>query len=155
MQAADNLSMRALVYRSQQKHRFSQRELNELVAHAAAKNQRLGVTGYLCYRQGLFLQYLEGPAEALEDLMHVISQDPRHEVEMTVWIDEALDDRRFPDWSMRNLTLEGQDIELEDVILQSLRLFDPRLEITGDRNRSRELLTHQLSMLCRRVGQVA
>lgn len=142
--------MKAVVYRSSARIRFSQRDLVALVDHAKARNRDLGVTGYLVYRNGIFLQYLEGPDQAVTDLMKKIAADPRHEIEMRVWWDTAR--RRLPAWTMRNLTLEGSSIDLEDIILQSLRLSDPRVRENGE-DASGALLQHQIEMLCHRLSE--
>lgn len=65
----------------------------------ARNNPRLGVTGYLHLEDGLFYQYLEGPAEGIEHLREKIARDSRHEG-MTVLDEGELESRRFPQFSM-------------------------------------------------------
>ena len=54
--------------------------LLELAEVAATKNEQLGITGYLYYRDKLFLQYLEGEQCAVEKLMAKITDAPRHQI---------------------------------------------------------------------------
>ena len=94
-----------LVYLSSARRPFSQDELVELLRQARAKNERLGITGLLLYKDGNFLQVLEGEDEAVHGLIRRIEADPRH-TDTTVLLDEPVAARAFPDWSMgfRNLS---------------------------------------------------
>jgi hypothetical protein len=84
---------------------FSQGELVDLLKQARAKNERLGVTGLLLYKDGNFLQVLEGESDIVHQLIRQIEADPRHR-DTTVLLDEPVTARSFPDWSMgfRNLS---------------------------------------------------
>ncbi len=76
-----------------------------LLTRARDKNQRLGITGLLLYRDGDFIQLLEGEREAVRGLFHTIERDPRHTRTLVLLEGEA-EQRLFPDWSMgfRNLS---------------------------------------------------
>lgn len=99
-----------LAYSSRAQTEFDDESLLELADNAAAKNETLGISGYLYYREGLFVQYLEGPQQAVEDLMDKIAADPRHEV-ITVVPIPSCPDRIFPHWYMRFL---GSDLPLSN-----------------------------------------
>ncbi|MEN9904121.1 MAG: Blue light- and temperature-regulated antirepressor YcgF [Pseudomonadota bacterium] len=66
-----------------------------LVERARHANQMHGITGQLVYYDHGFMQYLEGPAPALDDLWQLLQRDPRHyEVELLARY--PLTRRRFP-----------------------------------------------------------
>ena len=56
--------------------------LIELALKSAAKNERLGVTGFVNYDAAFqtFFQFLEGEKDTVEQLIQVIECDPRHRV---------------------------------------------------------------------------
>jgi hypothetical protein len=74
--------MFALVYTSVATAPFDESALAELARLASAKNRRLEITGYLTYESEstMFLQFLEGKKEAVEQLMATIEADSRHRV---------------------------------------------------------------------------
>lgn len=113
--------MYALLYRSRERSGLQAADLNAIIETATERNQQLGVTGLLLSGHmevipgapGEFVQWLEGPEEAVEGLYGKISDDDRHsEVEVLARgpLDEILassrldvdleGDRLFPDWSM-------------------------------------------------------
>ena len=53
----------------------------------------------LLYREGKFLQVLEGPEDAVRDRMSAITRDTRHQ-NMWILLQEPISDRHFPDWTM-------------------------------------------------------
>ena len=67
-----------LLYRSAQLHEFTAVQMRQLVRQSRACNAARGVTSLLLYRDGLFLQLLEGGCEAVEPLYARIAADPRH-----------------------------------------------------------------------------
>jgi hypothetical protein len=95
--------MRGIVYASVAQTDFDDEALDELGRLAAARNDELGVSGYLYFETGRFFQYIEGEHDAVTELMARIELDPRHEV-MHVVYDDRLQQRRFPGWGMRVLT---------------------------------------------------
>jgi hypothetical protein len=115
--------MKAILYISEAKVAFSPDDLNELAVSSGIKNDRLGITGYLYFEKGLFLQYIEGEGESLDLLYHTIASDTRHRV--TGFITEDLDERRFPNWSMKNIgEVMGENSTVEQTVIQTIRLFD-------------------------------
>ena len=77
----------------------------DLVVDAARRNRSLGLTGFVAAHDGLYFQYLEGPADNLSDLWTRIMADRRHEVKAQVrW---PASRRRFPTWSMQELGTQG------------------------------------------------
>ena len=64
--------MYRLVYLSAAKTLFSKAELLDLLVKAREKNHRRGLTGILLYRNGDFLQLLEGEKTVVEEIFATI-----------------------------------------------------------------------------------
>lgn len=88
-----------LTYVSSARALFSAGELRGLLGQARANNERDAITGMLLYRDGNFMQTIEGPAEAVETLHSRLERDPRH-VGLSVLLSGERAERRFDGWSM-------------------------------------------------------
>lgn len=97
--------MYRLVYVSAATVPFAKADLLALLAKAREKNQAQGITGMLLYKDGDFLQLIEGERAAVKALFDVIKMDPRHNGTIVVE-EEETDERVFDSWSMgfRDLT---------------------------------------------------
>lgn len=104
------MSLITLIYGSSAIDSFSEAELIALLEKSRANNQPLGVTGMLVYRDGNFLQVLEGEAEQVDALFTKISRDPRHRG-ILVFMRRALPQREFSDWSMGFVNLDTVNAE--------------------------------------------
>lgn len=93
-----------LVYVSTATQPFSREQLLQLLEKSRTNNAKVSVTGLLLYKDGFFIQALEGPRDAVQQVFQRISQDPRHDVGATLQTGDS-NFRQFPDWSMgfRNL----------------------------------------------------
>jgi hypothetical protein len=91
---------------------FNSTELRDMLKESHARNQEAGITGMLLYKDGQFMQVLEGTPEAVTATFSRISRDSRHHGIM-VLVKGAVQERRFPGWSMafRDLNLpDHQDV---------------------------------------------
>ena len=97
--------MYQIVYVSAATELFSKSGLLDLLAGSRQNNERLGVTGMLLYKEGDFIQLLEGEAPVVKALFAKIMADPRHHSTFVLFEGEVAA-RLFPDWSMgfRNLS---------------------------------------------------
>ena len=68
---------------------------------AKTNNQRFQITGALICRSDLYLQFLEGPASAIDCVYQNIRRDDRH-VEVTLLAEGGAQAQLFPDWAMRD-----------------------------------------------------
>jgi hypothetical protein len=75
------------------------RELDAIVKCAHSRNADLGITGALVFTGEKFAQALEGPQQAVAELMDSIIKDQRHRDVETVPIPQ-ISGRRFDDWSL-------------------------------------------------------
>src|SRR5687767_6279847 len=93
-----------LVYVSSAINLFNSDELKDLLEISRRNNSALDITGMLLYRDGNFIQALEGDEQAVRALFEKISRDPRHKGIVTL-VQGETPEREFPDWSMgfRNL----------------------------------------------------
>jgi hypothetical protein len=91
--------MLQLVYVSSATTHFSKAELLELLTKSRTKNSALGITGMLLYKDGNFMQMLEGEDDPVRQLFETIVKDPRHHNSI-VLIDELAETAFFADWSM-------------------------------------------------------
>lgn len=91
--------MLSIAYSSRAAESFDPAHLVDLLLQSRRNNKRLGLSGMLVYRDGLFLQVIEGPEEVLRNRMAVIASDPRHS-DVSVLIEETVDERMFPAWTM-------------------------------------------------------
>lgn len=98
----------SLVYTSQNERPFSHEALLALLEKARDTNAGLGVTGMLLYKDGAFIQALEGEKKAVTDLAEKISHDPRHHA-FFVCNQQEVAKRQFPDWSMGFQDLNATD----------------------------------------------
>jgi hypothetical protein len=74
-------------------------EIDRILSAARIRNESLQVTGALISTQDNFAQILEGPQDALDQLMESIERDPRHtEVRTLLRQDNVL--RTFEGWHM-------------------------------------------------------
>lgn len=98
--------MLQIIYVSSAKTLFSSAELVELLRKAREKNTRLGITGMLLYKDGNFIQVLEGPDDKVSELFATISQDPRHRA-IIAMSRRSIEKTEFGDWSMGFTDMAG------------------------------------------------
>ncbi len=73
--------------------------LSAILSTARRNNPLHGITGALICRHDVYLQLLEGDAEAVDPLFERISKDNRH-LAVTLLSRTETGDRLFPDWDM-------------------------------------------------------
>jgi hypothetical protein len=110
--------MKRIIYGSQATEDFSPEQLIELLASVRASNVRAGLSGMLLYCGRSFLQLLEGDEAALEQTYRRIEADSRH-TNLRLLLDETVDERLFPDWSM------GFDHVDDDELAEELPGYTP------------------------------
>jgi len=98
----------SLLYLSESTVPFSKRDLRELLTKSRENNSKLGITGMLLFKEGKFMQVLEGHKESVLPLFEKISSDPRHS-RITTLFQGTSSQRDFPDWSMGFYDLNSPD----------------------------------------------
>ena len=91
--------MFALVYVSTATIRWSDTDLDQLLQRSRRDNLIADITGLLLFKDGNFMQILEGPRDAVLKLLAKIRSDTRHQGLMVLF-EEETPHREFKDWSM-------------------------------------------------------
>src|SRR5213595_2894430 len=73
--------------------------VDAIVATSIANNPKHGITGVLCYGNGVFMQALEGGRNEVSRLYRQIVLDARHEDVVLLHYEEILE-REFAGWAM-------------------------------------------------------
>ncbi|PZF57653.1 hypothetical protein DEJ23_05765 [Curtobacterium sp. MCSS17_008] len=97
--------MRSLVYTSTQTRPITDSELAQILAVGREKNTRLGVTGMLAHKGDNCIGILEGEDDVVHARFEQVRMDPRH-TNVRVLLDETIQQRSFPDWSMAFQSLD-------------------------------------------------
>ena len=93
------MALHTIIYVSSSVRMMQTDELDELLEQAMSCNAGHGITGMLLYRDGNFMQTLEGDKNAVHELYARIVKDKRHQGLIQL-LDEPLASRQFADWSM-------------------------------------------------------
>jgi hypothetical protein len=78
--------------------------LFDILKKSKANNQKIGITGVLCYSEGIFLQVLEGGRLVVNALYNRIASDARH-FDVMLLSYEEIAERQFPNWFMGHIDL--------------------------------------------------
>lgn len=78
-------------------------DLKDILASARKNNGGLGLTGALCFLDGVYMQYLEGEQEIIDTLYLRIRDDSRHS-QVRMLERRKIQERVFPTWSMALVT---------------------------------------------------
>lgn len=114
----------SLVYVSAGVRVFGEEEIKEILAQSHRNNARDGITGMLLYRDGNFLQVLEGPDAAVQSTLQRIRGDKRHGG-IVVLKKQNIDDRNFSEWTMAFRTVGSAE-------MQEVEGYSPFMELSFD-----------------------
>jgi hypothetical protein len=78
--------------------------IESILSQSRHHNPVSGVTGILCYGDGIFLQCIEGGRMQVSDLFGSIQKDDRHKDVALLHFEEILE-RRFGGWSMGQVNI--------------------------------------------------
>ena len=88
-----------LVYASTASQPFRETALDQLLVEFRRFNTENDITGMLLFRDGRFIQVLEGASSVVASLTERIGRDSRHH-DMRILLSEPITERKFADWSM-------------------------------------------------------
>lgn len=80
--------------------------LDRILEKARRNNPPRGITGLLCYSNGVFVQVLEGGREPVSGLLGTIFTDNRHK-ELQLLLFEEIAERHFGNWSMGKVNIDS------------------------------------------------
>ena len=128
-----------LVYVSSASLPFSGEDLRALLVTCRKNNAELGVTGMLLYKDGNFMQVLEGDEGAVRELYARIEADARHGGEITLQ-QGFTEGRQFPDWSMGFRDLDASEARADPAYNEFLNAPLTGYEFSGSPSRAQKLL---------------
>ncbi len=99
-----------IVYVSTASLELSRADLLKLLKESVGRNSRANITGLLLFKDGAFMQALEGEESVVIALFSKISRDPRHHHVIPL-IHETIEQRYFPDSAMAFRDLETADLK--------------------------------------------
>ena len=111
--------MKRIMYISTLAQNLSDEEIDQIGRTASENNTKIGVTGVLLSAHEFFFQILEGDGDKIDRLVERIRLDPRHRDVLILKAEQDVDERLFPDWSMRTVRLGRES----DMILQAIRIM--------------------------------
>jgi hypothetical protein len=93
-----------LMYASRAANSVNPDDLAAILKKSKTNNPPIGVTGVLCFSDGIFLQVLEGGRSPVSALYNKIACDPRHH-DVVLLSYEEVSERSFAGWSMGQVNL--------------------------------------------------
>lgn len=117
-------AMEQLIYVSTASAAVAGGDVFDITQRSSLRNPQRGITGFLVFANGLFLQYVEGPPAALDTLLDDLSRDPRHH-SIKVLDRRPLRERAFPGWKMKRLQIADHAVLAEDLVAQLRELGIP------------------------------
>ena len=104
--------MHFLIYTSSASHLMSDPELTILLGDCRDRNVHDGITGMLLYKDGSFMQVLEGNKENVFRTYARIQKDTRHK-DISLLREREIEDRNFGGWSLGFKSIDTSDLERE------------------------------------------
>lgn len=105
-----SLALHRIVYVSTSVPPFTEKALVNLLTQARQRNHEAGITGMLLYKEGNWMQLLEGSAQEVRNTFDRIRSDTRHQ-DITTVLEEPVAARLFDQWSMGFRNLSGEAVE--------------------------------------------
>ncbi len=93
-----------LLYASRAASPVGEAELNAILKQSREHNPAEGLTGLLCFSDGIFIQVLEGGREAVNARYKHIVADARHR-DVVLLSYEEIAERHFAGWTMGSVNL--------------------------------------------------
>ncbi len=91
--------MLSILYVSSATELLSNEELLSLLEQCRHNNAALDITGMLLYKDGNFMQVLEGPDAAVRQIYMRILSDARHTGAIKL-LEQSIEERQFASWTM-------------------------------------------------------
>jgi hypothetical protein len=86
---------------------LSEEQLLEIQRVARDLNGIDGISGLLIFDGTRFLQWIEGPPEAIDDLLERLRRDPRHSA-FEIREEGRAEERLFGEWTMEMVQVSGR-----------------------------------------------
>jgi len=89
--------------------------LSDIISVSRKHNPQSQITGIISYREGQYLQIIEGPYAEVDKLMAKIATDPRHE-DLWVFLDGPVEKRSFDSWAVNVFDFVDQNALLNTFV---------------------------------------
>lgn len=93
------------LYASRAAEPLAANALDRILEKSRRNNLPRGITGLLCYSNGIFVQVLEGGRAPVSALLGALYTDNRHEGLQIMLLDE-IGERHFGNWSMGKVNID-------------------------------------------------
>ena len=113
MKRQNKNELKHLIYSSEPIN-FDDFNISNILKSSQINNKKDGITGALIFREDLYLQFLEGPENKVDQAFNKITYDNRHK--NVLKLKEDLTDRKlFTSWAMRGDPVKSWMWSYEDV----------------------------------------
>ncbi|MGA3007268.1 MAG: BLUF domain-containing protein [Opitutaceae bacterium] len=130
-----------LVYISSAAIPLGKDDLMELLTKTQASNKKANITGLLLYRDGNFMQVLEGDEQNVLPLFETrIMRDPRH-TDVTTLFKGEIPEREFPEYSMAFRDLQDCDLSSRPGYSDLLNAPFTKQSFVNDKSKARRLIS--------------
>ena len=102
-------SMKRLTYISKFSRFLTQQDIENIGLVSARNNRQNNITGVLLCLAGIFFQILEGDEEQIDEVYQKILRDDRHIEILCLKLEADIEERLFPDWSMKTINLDDNN----------------------------------------------
>jgi hypothetical protein len=100
--------MFSIVYVSTATKLYEEEDLEQILLESRNWNRKVDLTGLLLYKDGNFMQFLEGPKKDVLEILAKIRSDRRHH-SMIIILQQENREREFDSWSMGFVRLHAKD----------------------------------------------
>ncbi|HEX8279730.1 MAG TPA: BLUF domain-containing protein [Chthoniobacterales bacterium] len=128
-----------LIYVSVATDELNEPQLFEMLKLSRANNERDDITGMLLYKDGRFMQLLEGPESAVCATYSRIARDLRHR-DVTILLEGPIQERDFTEWSMGFQALDNETARATPGFSPFLDVKFSVFEFQSDPSRAHQLL---------------
>jgi hypothetical protein len=115
------------VYCSRAANGVDEAEVGRMVELAQRNNMARGITGVLVFGNGVFFQWIEGPAAQIQKLIANLHSDPRHYDIVSLSQSEERRERLYPNWEMEKVEADA----IREVLQDALESAEDKNNITA------------------------
>lgn len=117
---------KAILYLSKATRPLSDDDISTIYQSAIATNKKLTISGFLCFKDDYFLQYIEGAQDDIDFIFSKIKNDTRHTLRVTLE-DSSLKTFRFTQWNMHLVNKARiEDLEISFSLYDQLIMLEDR-----------------------------
>ncbi len=111
--------LKAYIYQSKALVTLNKEEFRSLSEVAINNNRVTGITGFLFFYRGHYVQYIEGSSDALIKLIDTLKRDSRHKI--ICEFHQTINNRLFPKWQMG--LLRSDHVRFEHILMKQFRVL--------------------------------